>query len=66
MINNQTKRIMKTISIETFNNTSKVVKTNGSVLQALKNEGYPNAQIFGAKFGSLGNGKGSFFVKEGI
>lgn len=57
---------METISIETFNNTSKVIKTNGSILSALKKEGYPNAQILGAQFGSLGNGKGSFWIKEGV
>ncbi len=56
----------KTISIETFNGTSKVVKTNGSILQTLKNEGYFNAQILGSNFGTLGNGKGSFYIKEGI
>jgi hypothetical protein len=56
----------KTLSIETFNGTSKVIRTQGSVLQVLKNEGYPNAQILGDKFGSLGNGKGSFYIKEGI
>ncbi len=57
---------MKTLSIETFNNTSKVITFNGSVLAALKKEGYPNAQILGEKFGSLGNGKGSFWCKDGF
>ena len=52
-----------TVSIETFNGTSKVVTINGSVLNYLKNEGYKNAQILGANFGTLGNGKGSFFLK---
>jgi hypothetical protein len=56
----------KTLSISTWNNTSKVVKVTGSILQALKNEGYPKAYITGPTFGSLGDGKGSFFVKEGI
>jgi hypothetical protein len=56
----------KTLSIETFNGTSKVIKVQGSILQALKNEGYSNAQVLGDKFGSLGNGRGSFWVKEGI
>ena len=56
----------KTLSIEAFNGKSKVVKISGSILQALKNEGYPNAQILGSAHGTLGRGKGSFYVKEGI
>ncbi len=60
------KTTVKTLSIEPFEGQSKVVKVSGSILAALKNEGYPNAQILGEKFGSLGNACGSFYVKEGV
>jgi hypothetical protein len=56
----------KSININNFEGTSKTIWTSGSVLEALRKEGYQNATIQGDKFGSLGSGRGSFWVSQGI
>jgi hypothetical protein len=53
-----------TIIIEAYGEAHEVVTITGSVLNYLKGEGFYGAQMLGKDYGTLGNAKGSFIIKN--
>jgi len=51
------------VVIEAYGEACEVVMVTGSVIGYLKQNGFYEAKMLGANYGTLGNAKGSFIIK---